>query len=212
MRHIDDGHAQIFVDMLDFILHMLAKLLVERAERLVHQNQLRLEHQRARQRDALLLAARQLCRLAVGKGAHLHHVQRPAHLLVDLALRHLSNLQREGQVFGHRHMREQRIVLEHHADAALVRRDVVDRPAAELDLAMRRGLETGQHHQAGRLARTGRPEHGDELAGLDIEVQVFDDERLAVVTLLHIAKTYKRIGTVKHVLFFQTVSPNIKSG
>ena len=48
MRHIDDGHAQIFVDMLDFILHMLAKLLVERAERLVHQNQLGLEHQRAR--------------------------------------------------------------------------------------------------------------------------------------------------------------------
>ena len=48
VRHIDDGHAQIFVDMLDFILHMLAKLLVERAERLVHQNQLGLEHQRAR--------------------------------------------------------------------------------------------------------------------------------------------------------------------
>ena len=77
---------------------------------------------------------------------------------------------------------------------------------------MRRGLETGQHHQAGRLARTRRPEHGDELAGLDIEIQVFNDERLAVVTLLHIAKTYKRIGTVKHALFFQTVSPNIKSG
>ena len=48
MRHIDDCHSEVFVDVLDFILHMLAKLLVERAERLVHQNELGLEHQRAR--------------------------------------------------------------------------------------------------------------------------------------------------------------------
>ena len=57
-----------------------------------------------------------------------------------------------------------------------------------------------------------RSEHGDELAGLDIEIQIFDDERLAIVTLLHVAKTYKWVGTVKHSLYFQTVSPNIRSG
>ena len=56
VRHIDDGHTQIFVDVLDFILHMLAKLLVERAKRFVHQYQFRFEHQRPRQRDPLLLA------------------------------------------------------------------------------------------------------------------------------------------------------------
>ena len=50
--------------MFDLELHLLAQLLVERAERFVHQHDLRLEHQRARQGDALLLAAGELRRLS----------------------------------------------------------------------------------------------------------------------------------------------------
>jgi len=57
MGHVDNGDAKLFVDMLDLVLHMLAQLLVERAEGFVHQHQFRLEHQRAGQRDALLLSA-----------------------------------------------------------------------------------------------------------------------------------------------------------
>ena len=38
-------------------LHLFAKLLVERAERLVHQDQLGLEHECPRDRGSLLLAA-----------------------------------------------------------------------------------------------------------------------------------------------------------
>ena len=52
------------MDALDLDLHLLAQLLVERAERLVHQQQPRLRHQRARHRHALLLAAGQLARIA----------------------------------------------------------------------------------------------------------------------------------------------------
>ncbi len=66
VRHVDDRHAEALVQAADLELHLLAQLLVERAERLVHQDQLRLEHQRARQRDALLLAAREL-RPAAGR-------------------------------------------------------------------------------------------------------------------------------------------------
>ena len=52
VRHVDEGHAELAVQVLELELHVLAQLLVERAERLVHQHQLRLEHQRARQRHA----------------------------------------------------------------------------------------------------------------------------------------------------------------
>ena len=38
MRHIDNRDAKVFVDVLDFVLHMLAQLLVERAKRFIHQN------------------------------------------------------------------------------------------------------------------------------------------------------------------------------
>ena len=42
---------------LDFELHVLAQLLVEGAERFVHEDKRRFEHQRAGESDALLLAA-----------------------------------------------------------------------------------------------------------------------------------------------------------
>ena len=51
----------------DFELHLLAQLLVERAERLIHQHDVRIEDQRPCNRDALLLATRQHAWQAVCK-------------------------------------------------------------------------------------------------------------------------------------------------
>ena len=48
------GDAEALVQVLDLHLHLLAQLLVQCAQRFVHQHQLRLEHQRAGQRHALL--------------------------------------------------------------------------------------------------------------------------------------------------------------
>ena len=140
--------------MLDLVLHMLAQLLVERAERFVHQHQFSVEHQRAGQRDALLLTARKLRRATTAKGAHLHHVERALHLRLDIGLAHFPHFQRKGEIFGHRHMREKGVVLEHHTDAALMRRDVVDRLAVQANVAMGRGFKTGEHHKAGCFAGT----------------------------------------------------------
>jgi hypothetical protein len=40
VRDVHDGHAELLVQVLDLELHLLAKLLVERAERLVHEHEL----------------------------------------------------------------------------------------------------------------------------------------------------------------------------
>ena len=48
-------------------LHLLAQLQVERAERLVEEEDRRLVDDRARERDSLPLAARELHRLAVAE-------------------------------------------------------------------------------------------------------------------------------------------------
>src|SRR3984893_10508301 len=58
MRDVDHGDADFAVDALDLDLHLLAQILVERAQRLVEQKHVRIEHETARERDALLLAAR----------------------------------------------------------------------------------------------------------------------------------------------------------
>src|SRR5690606_12002248 len=105
--HVDHGHAQALVDVLDLHLHVLAQLLVQRTERLVHQHQLRLEHQGASQRHALLLAAGELRRVAIAEVVQLHHGQRALDPLGDVGLVHAAYAEREGQVLGHRHVREQ---------------------------------------------------------------------------------------------------------
>lgn len=60
VRHEQRGKAMLTPQPLDQRMHLDAGQGVERAERLVQQQQLRTMHERARQRDALPLAARQL--------------------------------------------------------------------------------------------------------------------------------------------------------
>ena len=71
-----------------------------------------------------------------------------------------------------RQVREQRVVLEHHADVALVRRQVGRELAVDPDLARRRLDEPGDHHQQRRLARARGPEQRHELALAHVELGI----------------------------------------
>ena len=62
---VDEGDADLALKRLQFDLHLLAELQVERAERLVEEEHLRLDDERAGERDALALAAGQFAGLAV---------------------------------------------------------------------------------------------------------------------------------------------------
>ena len=56
----DEGDAELLLQRFQLLLHLLAQLEVERAERLVEQQHLGLVDQRAGERHALPLAARKL--------------------------------------------------------------------------------------------------------------------------------------------------------
>ena len=81
VRDEQDGDAEFAMQALELELHLLAQILVERAERFVHQQQVRVEHQCARQRDALLLAAGKLPRQPFAKLFELHQTQCRGNLL-----------------------------------------------------------------------------------------------------------------------------------
>ena len=76
----------------------LARHLVERAERLVHQQQRRREGERARDRDALLHAARELPRVVVLEAGQLDEVEQLAHALVAAAPVPAEQLERQRDV------------------------------------------------------------------------------------------------------------------
>ena len=72
VRDHNAGNAHLLKRVDQFELGLLAQFFIERAQRLVEQQNFRALGKAARQRHALLLAAGELVRLAFGKFAHLH--------------------------------------------------------------------------------------------------------------------------------------------
>src|SRR3954453_6510720 len=149
---VDRGRADLLLQLLDLAARLHAQLGVEVRERLVHQEHLRVAHERAAERHPLLLAARELARLAVQQRLELDRRRRAAHPRVDLVLRRLAPPEREREVVVDRHLRVQRVVLEDHRDVALARGDAIDHPLADPDLALGDRLEPGRHPPRGRVA------------------------------------------------------------
>ena len=102
----------------DFELHVLAQLTIERAERLVHQQRVRLDHDGARERDTLLLTARELANGAVLETREPNHFERIRDAPPDFVARAALDLEAVGDVLPDRHVRKQRVALKHHSHVA----------------------------------------------------------------------------------------------
>ena len=113
---VDGGDAEPALQRGDLCAGLHAELGVEVRQRLVHQEDLRLAHDRPTHGDALTLAARQLGRLAIEEVVEVEQLGRLEHTLVDLGLGHPFDLEVEADVLGDGHVRIQRVALEHHRD------------------------------------------------------------------------------------------------
>ena len=118
----DGGDAEPLLQLPQFHLHGFAQLGVERRQRLVEQEELWRQRQRAGDRHALALAARKLGHRPVGKAGQMDQRQQLVGALLLLFLRGAADAQRIGDVVADGEMRKQRQRLEHHAEIALVRR------------------------------------------------------------------------------------------
>src|SRR5438046_7794005 len=178
----NDGLTRALPELDQLLLHGLARLRVEGAEGLVHQQHLGIERQHARKRHALLHSARQLGGIVVAELAQVHHLQVLADGGVDLRARYALGLEAPGDVAGHRAPGEKRELLEHHA---AVRAGAADFLAVHPDAAAALGLdEAADDVQEGALAAAARPDDGDELALAHAEpLDVEDRQRLAVLRI-----------------------------
>ena len=86
VRDEDDGDVDLLPDLQEVALHLRARLRVERAERLVHQENARPVGERAGDGDALLHSTRKLMRVGVGEALEPDQVDP----LARLALRRLT--------------------------------------------------------------------------------------------------------------------------
>ena len=89
-------------------------------------------------------------------------------------LAHAVLLEAEGDVVRHRHVREQRVGLEHHVGRPLPGRHRRHVLAVDQDPAGGRRLEAGEHPQQRGLAAARRAQQGEELALVDVEADIVD--------------------------------------
>ena len=169
----EDGRdAEPLLQVAQLAPHLHAQLGVEIRQGLVEEQHLGPDRHRAGDRDALLLAAGELRRPPVGESREADEVERFRHPPLDLGARQPPFLEPEGDVAPDAHMRPQGIGLEHHADVALPRRQARDVVAADQNAPAIGPVEAGDEAQQRRLPAAGRAEKGEELAGLDREIDV----------------------------------------
>ena len=173
---------------LDELVHVAPDAGVESAERLVEQEQLRLQDQGLRDGKALLHAARQRGRhgiLDVPEAHRVEHRSRPR----SIACRRAAPPSRPHQRFWvssrprmafsqHGQMREHRVALED--DAALRPRLVRQRRAVDQDLAPARTLLPEQDAQERALPAAGGADERDEAAARHVEVDPLQDRAVAI--------------------------------
>ena len=169
VRDVDRGGPDFPLNAGDLSSHLRSQLGVEVRERLVHQEDLGVAHDRPSHRHPLPLASGELPWLALELVAEAEDLRRRLHPLPDLGGRHLAHLERERDVLEDRHVRVEGVVLKHHRDVALARVEAVDDAVPDPNLALGDVLKPGDHPQGGCLAAARRADEDHELAVDNVE-------------------------------------------
>jgi hypothetical protein len=172
--------AERALELADLDTDFLAQLRVEVRQRLVEQERIGLDDQRPRQRDPLLLAARELARQSVAEPLEAHQLERTRDFLADHRVGELAHFQAERDVLGGGEVGKERVALEDEPRVPAVGRQVRHVAAAESDPARRDGHEAGDHPQGRRLAAPARTEQHDQLALLDRQREVANGVEVTV--------------------------------
>ncbi len=108
------------------------------------------------------------------------HLGRILDTLVGLRALDAAHLEAEAHVLAHGLVRIERIVLKHHGDVALARRQRVHDLIADAHLARGHAFETRHHAQRRGLAAAGRADKHDQFAIGNIQIDAFDDLGTAI--------------------------------
>ena len=164
------GNAQLALQLADFAAQLGAHLGIERGQRLVQQQQTRAWRQCAGQRNALLLATRQLRRIALRLRTQTYQSQHLLHPGLHLRRRLAPETKRH--ILGRRQVRKQCVALEHHAKASARGGPARDVLALKQSAARVGLLDAAQNAQQRGLAAARRAQQADELAALHQQANV----------------------------------------
>ena len=178
--HEDGGEAEALLEASHLVAHVLPDPRVEVRERLVEEEDGRIDGEGAGEGDALALPAGKARHVAPLEALEPDEGDQLPDPFRDAGLRPAANAKPVADVLGRVHVRPQGVGLEHHRHVPPLGRERSDWLPADLDPAGGDGDEAREGAQQRRLAAAGGPEEGDELARGDGEVDVVEDRDVAV--------------------------------
>ena len=128
---------------------------------------------------ALLLAAGQLRRLAVGQRRDLHQFKDSLDAPFDLRFRQAFHPQAKGDIVPDGEMRKKSVSLKHHFNRALPRRKAVRLTPANPDRACVREVQTAQDAQQSGFAAARRSQQRKEFALANAQADVIEHNSVA---------------------------------
>lgn len=178
MSYEQDSLPEASLNAKKLILKIQAGDGVDRSERLVEQHDIRVEHERSRKPDSLLLSARELMRVSIAELSRLEpdKFQQLIRPLIHPSLVPLHETRNDRNILLNRHMREEADLL-----------DYISEPAAQLYWIDRLNIHTfhndfpivrvikpvGQLEERG-LAAAGRAENRYEFSALNLGADMVD--------------------------------------
>ena len=173
-------HLLVGPQLQQFAAQVLRREHVERGERFVHEQHLRLDHQRARETHALLHAAGKLFGIRRLEAVEAHGVDHLQRALVALNRADAARHQRRFHVLQHGEPGKQREALEDDGDVGNL---PVHRFAVPEHVARGRLGQAGQHAQQGGFSRARRAQQGDNLARTHLQIGRRNDFNAIAVRL-----------------------------
>ena len=170
--HVQGGDTQLTLQGSDLSTGLHTELGVEVRQRLIHEEDLRLTHDGAAHGHTLTLTTGQSLRLTIEVLGQVEDLGGLLDALADLVLRGAGDLQSEAHVVGDGHVRVQSVVLEHHGDVAILRLHGGDILATDEDAALVDLFQASEHAQGGGLTAARGADQHEELAVLDIQIQI----------------------------------------
>ena len=187
----------VVVDLLEEREDVDRQMRVQVARGLVREDQRGLGHDRARHRDALLLAAREVRRALPTSPREADALEGLHHTRADQALGHIQDLERDRDVLEHRPMLDDLEVLKDDAQVAAQEGNRLggeprDVPTAEEDAPLVDRMLSVDELQERALARAARARDEEELATLDRQVETAQRRRVAPKVFMNVLEDEDR--------------------
>jgi len=193
--YIYERDADLLLDSLEFVLHLLAELEVEGAQRLVEKKDAGMVYQRTCDGNTLLLAAGEGSDLALGIIGQADQLKHTHYAVFDLGLGHLADAEAECNVVKNVHVGEKGIALEDRIYLALIGGQVVDLFSIKIDHTGAGRFKAANNAQSSGLAAAGRTKQCYEFLVPYVQIYIVKNY-FATVILMDIFQVDKLFGHI----------------